>query len=227
MYHSKGYGIKLWKKALEHSGPAPLLALDGVLEQVDNYKKSGFTPAGKVALFFVQGKQVVETSQSLSVPSEFKIISGVDANFENLKQYDKKHFLFGREKLLAYLVSKQASFVALSNSGEIVGFCSLAKVLRKDGGARLGPLFANSLDIAEHLLVAAGKHIVSHLSEYSNSDTIYLIRPEENKGGEKLVEKYKMESPFQCVRMYYVKEGGAKPNYPYENIYVSTSYEAG
>ena len=40
----RGYGLRVWNAAVEHAGDR-IIALDGVVAQQDNYKKSGFTLA--------------------------------------------------------------------------------------------------------------------------------------------------------------------------------------
>src|SRR5262245_37005213 len=42
--HGRGYGRPIWNAAVAHAG-ARVIGLDGVVEQQENYKKSGFTLA--------------------------------------------------------------------------------------------------------------------------------------------------------------------------------------
>ncbi|MFM6206373.1 MAG: GNAT family N-acetyltransferase, partial [Planktothrix sp.] len=61
------------------------------------------------------------------------------------------------------------------------------------------------------------------LACYANGDSIYIDVPNINAQGIALVERYQMQSMFECVRMYI----GDPPNLNWNNIFAVTSLEIG
>ena len=83
-------------------------------------------------------------------------------------------------------------------------------------GYKIGPLFADNMDIADklyrHLITGAEKEAV-----------VYLDVPESQPGALALARKYDMKEIFATTRMYSREE----PNLAQERIFGVTSFELG
>jgi len=82
-HRNKGYGIKIWDKAINYL-KTQNIGLDGVVAQQENYKKSGFKLAYKNIRYQGKGKQYEINSNNIV---KLNLIS-----FKELVQYDKKFF---------------------------------------------------------------------------------------------------------------------------------------
>ena len=99
------------------------------------------------------------------------------------------------------------------NNGELAGY----GVIRKcQNGFKIGPLFADSPELAESLFLALK-------SKASASDAIFLDTPEINQAAVALAQKYNMQVSFETARMY----TGECPNLPLNRIFGVTSFEIG
>lgn len=204
-HRGKGYGIALWKKAMEYLRGCNA-ALDGVVAQQENYKKSGFVLAHRNIRYELSKKPE-------SISSQKDIVSIHDVESRSFSEYDKKHFLFERGEFLhKWLSQKNAVGRVYVSAGSIGGY----GVIRKCGiGYKIGPLFADTPDIADA--------IFNSLVSSTNNEPVYLDIPEVNSEAVFLVEKYSMRKVFETARMY--TEGD--PGLPIKNIYGITTFELG
>ncbi|WP_164918575.1 hypothetical protein [Photobacterium chitinilyticum] len=83
-------------------------------------------------------------------------------------------------------------------------------------GYKVGPLFADSAELAE-LLFRALK------AEIKPTDLIYLNVPEVNGCAVALAEKYNMNTVFKTARMY----TGQFPDLPLDRTFGATTFELG
>ncbi len=97
--------------------------------------------------------------------------------------------------------------------GKIEGY---GVVRVSDEGHRVGPLFANSYEVAEEIL----KSLTSSVEEGKN---LRLDVPSKNQEGKKLAKNFMMTNSWTCMRIY-TKE---QPFNKLENIYGLTSLEMG
>jgi hypothetical protein len=83
-------------------------------------------------------------------------------------------------------------------------------------GYKVGPLFADSAELAEALLVELRARVRS-------SDPVFLDVPELNPLAVALAEKYRMQVSFETARMY----RGPAPDLNLESTFGVTSFEIG
>ncbi|MDP2037281.1 MAG: GNAT family N-acetyltransferase, partial [Ignavibacteria bacterium] len=204
-FRRKGYGLKIWNRALEYLTNQNI-GLDGVIAQQANYIKSGFKLAYRNIRF--------EGIAKLNYATPTGIIPFSRQHFEQLINYDSNLFPATRKTFLELWVNQPeaATFVSLEN--EIMnGYATIRKC---KVGYKIGPLFADSNDVANSLFIAANKFA-------GNGSIIYLDTPEVNLNAVNLAENHGMKKVFETARMY-TKE---QPNINLDYIYGVTTFELG
>lgn len=201
-YRHKGYGIALFKKALEHAGNR-VTGADGVVAQLDNYKKAGFDIAYRNLRY-----------EGIAKDKPFEgIVNLKSVPFELLKNYDHKMFLAPRDKFLLEWINMPESFsLGYTKNNQLLGYGVLRKCFK---GYKIGPLFADTPEIAENILNGLNSNIVGK--------TFYLDTPEPNIAALELARKNKMSICFETARVY----NGKPPELPLDNIFGVTTFELG
>lgn len=204
-YRGRGYGLKIWNVAMSRLEKCNI-GLDGVVDQQANYRKSGFQLAyNNVRYEGVANYQMEKAPEIIEVSA---------VPFMDLVAYDKALFGTSRPTFLSQWVqmNQSASYVYFKD-GAIRGF---AVVRKCRVGYKIGPLFADSSEIAEHLF----KGCLDFIAEGSS---FFLDIPEVNSSAAALVAKYQMKPVFETARMY-TQEA---PDINIERIYGVTSFELG
>lgn len=203
-FRGQGFGIKIWQHALNYLGDINI-GLDGVVTQVENYKKFGFKPAHSNARYLGKFK--------VSEIDDKNIVAVENVDFKALCEYDKLHFGFSRAAFLEKWINQDESFSAcFLQNDEIKGFGHCRKTLN---GFKIGPLFAQDKGIAESLLL----YFVSKIG----GANFYLDINESFQPAVELVKKYKMEKSFEVQRMY----TKSQPNAKWDEVFGITSCELG
>ena len=201
-HRGKGLGLKLWQEALARHG-TPLVGLDGVVAQQENYKKSGFQLAYRNIRYrgAIAGKPSARLVAADTVP------------FERLLAYDRKFFPAPRSDFLTrWIKPADGNALVAIKEGEIAGFGVIRACLE---GLKIGPLYAETERIAAELLTA--------LAATARGDNLYLDVPAPNSAAVKLAERYRMRPVFETARMY----TGAAPDLPLSQWFGVTSFELG
>ncbi|MBI5122311.1 GNAT family N-acetyltransferase [Candidatus Roizmanbacteria bacterium] len=203
-HRNKGYGIKIWNKAIDYL-KTQNIGLDGVLAQQENYKKSGFKLAyrniryqGMVKKYEVKNDNLININ---TVP------------FNELVRYDYQLFPVPRPKFLKYWIKEPESLtLGFLKNDKLFGYGMIRKCVT---GYKVGPLFADDKIIAEN--------IFKKLNNFAVGSLIFLDIPEVNKEALKLVNKYKMKSMFETARMY-TKQS---PDININKVFGVTTFELG
>ena len=204
-YRGQGFGIQLWNAGMERL-QGRNIGLDGVVAQQDNYKKSGFTPAYRSVRYRweadAQRSVVRDVVQLSEVPKE------------KLGAYDLRLFGVDRRQFLECWISRpQTESLGVLHEGNPVGY----GVLRKcRNGFKMGPLFADDLDIADLLF----RGLTANLDQGTE---VFLDVPQVNLAAVRLASEKAMTPVFETARMYV---GGA-PNIPVNRWFSVTSFELG
>ncbi|MEH6403842.1 MAG: GNAT family N-acetyltransferase [Sneathiella sp.] len=209
-FRGQGIGIATWNKGLEHLA-GRTIGLDGVVDQQDNYRKSGF---------ILQGRNIRYTGVPLfnsKQQHELEIRDIMHSDMEALLSYDCQFFSVRREGFLnAWLeegnLGKKATRIALKNS-EICGFGTIREC--RDG-FKVGPLFSEDPRTADALLTA----LCATLPEGTE---ISLDTPEDNSEAVALAREFGLKPSFETARMY----KGDVPDLPIDKIYGITTFELG
>jgi len=204
-FRGKGYGYKIWKAAIDYAGSANI-GLDGLVDQQENYKKSGFQLAYRNIRFKGKSRQFNYSNQNIEPISPL--------NFVSVLQYDADFFPAKRSHFLQNWVAQPESFAFVySVNGVVKGIVVLRKCRT---GYKTGPLFADSDEIAENLLFHA-------LSSIPAGSDYFIDIPEVNPDALKLIMNTGIQKVFETARMY----TGPFPEMDLSKIYSVTSFEIG
>lgn len=209
-HRGKGYGLALWNRATSYLQGCNV-GLDGVVDQQDNYKMSGFRLAYRNIRF--EGARVGEGDPKFDIGTNHHILNAQRLPFDQLLEYDKRHFPAARRSFLqSWLSMSKANSLAYVEKGQIKG---LGTIRQCSNGYKIGPLYAETPEIAEQLFC--------HLAKYAQGDFIYLDVSEENSCGIQLAEKYQMKPIFETARMY----TGERPQLLDREVFGITTFELG
>ncbi|UIP30688.1 GNAT family N-acetyltransferase [Photobacterium sp. TLY01] len=204
-YRGQGYGMQLWHAALAHLEGCNI-GLDGVVEQQDNYQKSGFQLAYSNLRY-----EGVSGGES---PDDHAIVSLKALPFETVAAYDQRFFPAHRPVFFKHWITQPDSHaLGILENGMLAG---IGVIRQCRNGYKIGPLYAENADLAERLFVALK-------SEVAPSQPIFLDVPEVNPAAVALAEKYGMTVSFGTARMY----TGEHPELPFNQLFGVTSFEIG
>ena len=203
-YRKCGYGYKLWSVALQHAGTR-CTGLDGVLAQKGNYTKAGFVYAHRNARYEWRDPSGCKTPNTQPLSSW---------NTATINDYDIKVCGYKREKFLqAWLRLPQSVTLGYRDTdGQLRGYGAIRPCI---DGWKIGPLFADKVEIASVLLSA--------LAGSCNGNKLYLDVPLPNAAALALAEKLDMKLMFETARMY--KNG--QLNIDIQKCFGITSFELG
>ncbi|MEN6462922.1 MAG: GNAT family N-acetyltransferase [Syntrophomonas sp.] len=184
-YRGQGYGIQLWKAAMDYLGNR-LIGLDGVLAQENNYTKSGFKTA--YHNFRFEGISNDYSSAPLK-----EIVDLAALPLADLLSYDILVFPASRPEFIKRWIKPYGgAALGYISDGQLKGY-GVIRACRN--GYRIGPLFADNKNIAEVIL----KALISHIRVDS---PVFLDIPEVNACALQLAKSFKMKPVFETARMY-------------------------
>ncbi|NPT41506.1 GNAT family N-acetyltransferase [Paraburkholderia sp. 1N] len=205
-FRGRGFGMRVWQHGMDYLCNRNV-GLDGVVAQQANYRKSGF----RLAYRNIRFQGVVQASAQGAARSN--ILDASALPFELLFDYDRRCFPAARERFLAaWLGQPGAIALAAVRDGQVAGY----GVLRRcRAGCKIGPLFADSEEIADDLFDA--------LAARMPGEVIVLDAPETHPAAVALAERHGMTSVFETARMYTQEP----PAIQIERVFGVTSFELG
>jgi hypothetical protein len=201
----KGYGIQNWNAGMARVNGRNV-GLDGVVAQQANYRKSGFRNAWNN----IRYEGAAFTARP---PSGVELLDARSVAFDRLAAYDRRFFPEPRDSFLAAWISlpERAAMVAMKD-GKLAGFAVLRAC---QAASRIGPLFADSPEIAAAL--------VSALAAKMGAAAVAIDMPDINKPAVTLAEQAGLKPSFETARMY----TGANPDIDHAGLFGVTSLELG
>lgn len=207
-YRGRGFGNTLWHARKERlltrleSGAA--IGMDGVFNMQPYYAKGGFEFSHRDIRFQSTAKQT---------PVDDSIVPLSEVSFDEVTVYDQQCFPVPRLNFLQAWISKADSLAlgAVIN-GNLIGYGVIRRCLE---GCKIGPLFADDLNVAEKLFNA--------LTNFAPDESVYLDVPENNVDAIALAKRHQMEEVFGCARMYH----GNKPTLADHKVFGVTTFELG
>ncbi len=201
-HRGKGYGLRIWQACMAYLGTRNI-GLDGVVEQQENYRKSGFHLAYNNVRYEGRGEG---GDLSGTVPlSQLPFAEG--------EAYDRDCFPVPRSAFLeAWLTMPESSALGVQRDGRLAGY---GVIRRCREGHKIGPLFADDAEVADTLFRA--------LSAQAPGEAVFLDIPDVNPGAKALVERHAMAPVFETARMY----TGPQPDIDLRKIYGVTTFELG
>ncbi|KAG0354728.1 hypothetical protein BGZ54_001493, partial [Gamsiella multidivaricata] len=247
-HRGKGYGMATFQKALEHAGhDRQSIGLDGVLAQVENYKKSGFTNvawrnerrhgsakdlvenlerdlAEKVARGGVPG--LVHLSDDLVDWDQVQALEQRYAGLkrpEFIKEWAQFH-TFNPElhRFGVAVLSTDGTVDEKSGKPKILGF---GCVRPAETSYRVGPLYASTPEVAKLLLVKLGVEVVQaeRQSPYHVPLQFDVDVPTSNEEAVKLFDGLDWKDTFPSLRMW----RGKIPEHDVNGIFAVATLEVG
>ncbi len=201
----KGYGIRIWNAGMKRLAGRNV-GLDGVPAQQANYKKSGYR------LSWNNARHEGVLSAAPPVPAGVSLVEARSLPFDRLAAYDRRFFPEARDSFLAPWITapERASLVALKD-GEIAG---LGVIRAAVTGARIGPLYAASPEIAAVLIGRLAAAMPGQVAV----DVPYFNEP-----AKRLAEQLGLQPAFETARMY----TGPDPAFDRAGLFGVTSFELG
>lgn len=203
-YRHSGYGITLWNRALKRLQGCNI-GLDGVVAQQENYKKSGFRLAHRNLRF----SGVIPAA----APAPLYIVPAESIPFWEIDAYDARHFPACRSAFLSrWLRMPKARTLCWYEDEELCGYGTIRPCV---SGYKIGPLFADTYEIAETLLLS--------LADSAEGSAVSLDVMETNENARALCERFGMAEQFETARMY----TKGTPAFGQGGVYGITTFELG
>jgi GNAT superfamily N-acetyltransferase len=224
-FRGRGHGYATWQAGLEHAGDR-VIGLDGVLDQQDNYRRSGFQLAHRNIRYV--GPAVVAAPPAGgagSGPADgsgsgLVLLPAAEVERPVIEAYDSGRFPAERPVFLDCWLSAPGhiAYAALAD-GELAGY---GVIRPAPAFAKIGPLFADTPEVAEALFRALVAGLVA-ASESGASFDVALDVPEPNAAAVALAERHGMKPSFETARMY----TGPVRAMDLASVYGITSFELG
>lgn len=204
-YRGRGYGLEIWRAGLAHL-EGRTVGLDGVVAQQDNYRKSGFELAHNNVRYQGGGGGAPLEDPEIVLLSELPLA--------DILAYDRPFFPQERARFLeCWLRQPQSAALGILRHGALAGY----GVVRTCGrGHKIGPLFADSPELAERLFLALR-------AQTGAGEPLFLDVPQTNPAAVALAQRHGMTPVFSTARMY----RGARPELPMPRIFGITTFELG
>lgn len=204
-YRGKGHGMAIWR-----SGMARLegrnAGLDGVPAQQANYARSGFKLAHRNVRYEGRGGAVPATDRVLPLGPQ---------DIDEAVLYDRAFFPDDRQQFMRCWLQQEGSvaFGVRDTGGELLGYAVLRPCR---AGFKIGPLYAESQEVAEELMQALRGRVPA-------DEPVFLDVPEPNAAAVALALRHDMRACFETARMY----TGDDPGLPLARQYGITTFELG
>lgn len=211
-FRHHGHGLEIAGHALAHC-KGRNMGLDGVVEQQDNYRKSGFTFAYN-NYRFAGTKRGILAALGTQKAAE---VAGLSALSDELAAYDRQMFPAPRDTFLRdWLGAPSHTSRVFSESGRIKGYVTLRPC---QTGYKIGPLFADNSEIAQVLLAS----VLSDIPDDHATHEIFIDMPQPNAAAFALAETLGLEKVFETARMY----SDHQPDIDLDRIFGVTTFELG
>lgn len=199
----RGIGYRLWRAGMARHGER-VVGLDGVVDQQDNYRKSGFVLAHRN----VRHSGI----PSAEVPEDPRLVRIGPGLVDEIVAYDRPFFPAPRESFLRCWLGGDRSCWALVEDGRVAGY-GVIRAARD--GAKIGPLFADDAGRADLLF----RRLVASMPGM----TVALDTPEPNAEAVALAVRHGLAPSFETARMY----RGTAPELPLPRLFGITTFELG
>lgn len=210
-FRGNGYGLRLWNEGMKHLGSRNT-GLDGVVAHQKDYMKSGFCLAYRNLRY--QGTTLGKAFDEITSGEATGIVDLSSLPFEQIAAYDKDLFPAPREEFLrCWLDQPEGKGLGITTKDHTLA--GYGYIRRCRTGFKVGPLFADSPDLADVLLAALCKNTAG--------EPVFLDIPEPNASALALVRRHGMEQMFETARMYTKGE----PGLPLDRVFGVTTFELG
>ena len=218
-YRNQGYGIRLWKHALDYLNGIKCIGLEAAPERIIDYQKWGFKKSSITNRWKLYGSCDLPKKNLYSdTHHDFKVVPGNQISAEAVLNYDSQREPSPRPHFLNdWLKDSFGTVKALvDNNGMCHGFGRIRPCILKDNteGWRIGPLLADTPPLAELLI----RRLVRDLNTQ-----ILLDCPGLNPYSNYLLSSLGFNETSKTYRMY----KGVQPPFPMNQIYGLACLELG
>ncbi len=212
-YRGKGIGLKTWNAGLSSVG-ARCVGLDGVVDQQENYSRSGFSYVHRNVRYAGRMSQLVSALESSITPDNKKICIATISDLNAVVEYDAQVGGFERSSFYKAWLKNQSTrrtMIAMEHE-RIVG---IAAIRRCASGYKVGPWLANNTSVASTLLYETVKPY--------QIEGVMIDIPEPNRAAEQLLQTSGFAPVFETARMY----RGEAPKIDTDRLYGVATLELG
>ncbi|MFF5449411.1 GNAT family N-acetyltransferase [Streptomyces sp. NPDC012888] len=212
----RGHGISLWRAGTDRL-EGRLVGLDGVVEQQDNYRRSGFVHAWNNVRYEGVPDGTPRAADLPAVldgdPAGTRFVDAASLPFPLLAAYDRRFFPEARDAFLSAWTGLPGRIgIAAVRDGRIEGL----GVIRPCGGPwRIGPLYAGTPALASAL--------ARRLAAQAPGGAVAVDVPDANPAATALMDALGLTPGFEAARMY----TGPAPELDLAGLYGVTSLELG
>jgi GNAT superfamily N-acetyltransferase len=204
-FRGRGHGMALWNAAMARLAGRNV-GLDGVVAQQANYARSGFRLAHQNIRFEgAGGGWPVEMGHIVPLAS---------LSLDEVCRYDRDCFPDERTDFLRCWIGQPDS-IAIGALGAH-GLAGYAVLRPCRSGYKIGPLFADTPELAEALFVSLRGRVVPNAQ-------FYLDVPQTNAAAIELAARHQLRPCFETARMY----TGEAPALSMHRQYGITTFELG
>ena len=201
-FRNKGYGLKLWKHALNYLKNVECIGLEAAPDRLNDYQKWGFKKSSITNRWQSEGSHDLPiTTLYENQHHSFRVVPGNQISSEAVLIYDTQREPSPRPHFLNdWLKNSYGRVSALvDNNGMCHGFGRIRPCILKDSsqGWRIGPLLADTPPLAELLIRKLVGNLdskilldCSNLNPYAN----YLLS---NLGFEEVSKTFRMYKGMQ------------------------------
>jgi len=204
-FRGKGYGMAVWQAGMARLAGRNV-GLDGVPAQQANYARSGFSLAHRNVRYEGCGSDV---------PAADRVLPLGQQDLDDILRYDRAFFADDRQHFMRCWLRQDGSvaFGVRDADGALLGYAVLRPCR---AGFKIGPLCAESPEVAEELMLALRGRVPV-------DEPVFLDVPEPNAAAVALAERHGMRACFETARMY----TGEDPGLPLARQYGITTFELG
>lgn len=201
-YRGNGYGVELWRHALDHLADLPCIGLEAAINRIDDYSCWGFKPSSPTTRWQWKRneKYLAEIRGIQAEGSGLKLLEGASIPSIAVQAYDAKREPSPRPHFISdWLHHPAGTVLALTDANGLChGFGRIRPCLLPEGeGWRIGPLLADSPELAELLL----RHLMDR-----HHGAILFDSPGANPSVKPLMERLGFNIISETLRMYRGKQ---------------------
>lgn len=210
-HRGTGKGLAIWNAGMARL-EGRTIGLDGVIDQQDNYRRSGFELAGRNIRYSGIPQVVTE-------PAGQDVVRPVSsADLPAIILFDRQHFpadraAFLSEWVLPSMSSVQRHSLVAYRADEISGYGTI-RACRT--GYKIGPLFAVNANAARALLSGL-------VGSVPRNAQVVIDVPQDNREAVAMAVRAGLQPVFETARMY----RGRHPELALNQIFGLTTFELG
>ncbi|CAE20685.1 GCN5-related N-acetyltransferase [Prochlorococcus marinus str. MIT 9313] len=216
-HRGHGYGVELWEHALEHLVDLPCVGLEAAYDRIDDYAGWGFAISSPTTRWQRICDGNLNDDDDYSNGEGLQLLEGDSIPAMAVQSYDAIREPSPRPHFLSdWLQHPAGNVLALVDGNDCChGFGRIRPCLLRDGeGWRIGPLLADSPQLAELLL----KRLIQR-----HPGVVILDAPGGNSSAEPLLKRLGFSAVSQTLRMY----RGEQPSIPLDEVYGLACLELG